>query len=186
MKVATEGDLLLTLSPTSYLLGAGWDRCCQVVTCSTPGPELNTYFHGRNKMLTSKQESFCKLIIEGNTQIDAYKGAYNAESMAANTISRKASLLASKGYIRARIAELCAEITKDWIWERQNSVRVLAAIALRKENAPKDQISAVKELNNMYGFNAPVKQAHSFTGKDGKPLSFTVRTIYVSPGEVER
>ena len=60
--------------------------------------------------LTTKQEIFVQRLIEGCSQREAYKFAYNAENMKDNTIDRKAYELFSKDYIRARYEELKQEL----------------------------------------------------------------------------
>ena len=60
--------------------------------------------------LTTKQEIFVQRLIEGCSQREAYKFAYNAENMKDNTIDRKAYELFNKDYIRARYEELKEEL----------------------------------------------------------------------------
>lgn len=73
--------------------------------------------------LTLKQESFCRLIVAGENQSGAYRGAYNAEQMMAETIAKKACGLMKQGNIRGRVAELSKpaldklEITTEYILE---------------------------------------------------------------------
>ena len=56
--------------------------------------------------LTAKLEIFCKEIVSGKNQSEAYREAYNSGGMLDSTINSKAYLLMEKGYIRARINEL--------------------------------------------------------------------------------
>lgn len=58
--------------------------------------------------LTSKQEKFAQEVASGKSQSDAYRVAYNAFNMAAETICSKASILMTKGNIRARVDEIRA------------------------------------------------------------------------------
>ena len=52
------------------------------------------------------------------------------------------------------------------MWEREDSVRVLAAIATEDQDAPHAaRVSAIKEINAMFGYNAPAKVDH--TSSDG-------------------
>jgi phage terminase small subunit len=59
-----------------------------------------------NNGLTAKQEKFCEEVASGKTQSDAYRVAYNASNMADETINSKASILMTKGNIRARMEEI--------------------------------------------------------------------------------
>lgn len=58
--------------------------------------------------LTPKQEHFCMAFIETGNASEAYRQAYDAESMSAHTINTKASLMLSQDKIRARVDELKA------------------------------------------------------------------------------
>ena len=60
--------------------------------------------------LTTKQEIFVQRLIEGNSQREAYKFAYNAENMKNETIDKRASELFSKGEIKGRYEELKNEL----------------------------------------------------------------------------
>ena len=68
-----------------------------------------------NKMnnLTAKQEVFCKEIVSGKNQSEAYREAYNSGGMLDSTVNSKAYLLMEKGYIRARINELREPVIED-------------------------------------------------------------------------
>lgn len=63
-------------------------------------------------MLTHKQEKFVLAVVEGMTQADAYRHAYNAENMLDNTIINKASKLMARDDIRARYDELINKVRK--------------------------------------------------------------------------
>ena len=58
------------------------------------------YEGGETLSLTTKQEIFVQRLIEGNSQREAYKFAYNAENMKDETIDKRASELFSKGEIK--------------------------------------------------------------------------------------
>jgi hypothetical protein len=61
------------------------------------------------EMLTAKQEAFSKLVADGQPQADAYRQAYNAESMKPAVVWSEASRLASHPKVAARIERLQAE-----------------------------------------------------------------------------
>ena len=56
--------------------------------------------------LTDKKERFCQLVVELGNNSNAYRGAYNASNMKAETIHKRASELMSDGAIKGRIEEL--------------------------------------------------------------------------------
>ena len=125
------------------------------------------------KPLTEKQEAFAKALASGMDQSDAYRAAYNAENMKNETIWNKASemLKGDLGVrVRARVDELKAAVKqqslKEFAWTREMSVKAL--VGVYKEGTPAIKIQAVKELNNMHGFNAPVKQ--EISGPNGGPI----------------
>ena len=61
-------------------------------------------------MLTSKQESFCHSIVTGMSQADAYRAAFSAGKMKAETIQEEASRLMANPKVSARVVELRAPV----------------------------------------------------------------------------
>lgn len=109
--------------------------------------------------LTPKQEKFAQLVADGKTQADAYRGAYNATTMADKTIIETASKLMSDSNVSTRVKELRQELSQKALWTREDSVRVLKEVI--EDGRAGDKTAAVKELNMMHGFNAPTKIEHS-------------------------
>ena len=105
--------------------------------------------------LTSRQEKFCECVAKNMTHSDAYRTSYSASNMLTKTINRKAAALMSKGIIRARVDELKEQLAERELWTREDSVKTL--ISVMQDGRPNDIISAIKELNNMHGFNEPKK-----------------------------
>ena len=62
--------------------------------------------------LTANMESFCVELARTGDASAAYRKAYSAERMKAETISNKALILQQKGEIRARLASLRADVRK--------------------------------------------------------------------------
>ena len=60
--------------------------------------------------LTTKQEIFVQRLIEGYSQRESYRFAYNAEKMKDETVDKRASELFSKGEIKGRYEELKQEL----------------------------------------------------------------------------
>ena len=108
-------------------------------------------------MITSKQENFAQAVASGMTQADAYRSAYNASAMKAETVQKRASELMRNGVIAGRVAELKDELAEKALWTREQSVAVLVGVIGDGESRAGDKISAVKVLNDMQGFNAPTK-----------------------------
>lgn len=107
--------------------------------------------------MTPKQEHFAQCIADGMTQADAYRAAYGADKMKAETIHKRASELMSDGEVAGRVAELKAELAKKAIWTREMSVKALvqAYKVAQVQNSSTGMSGAIKELNAMHGYNAP-------------------------------
>ena len=63
-----------------------------------------------NHQLTHKQEKFILAVVEGMTQADAYRHAYNTEKMTPKSIHEKASVLMSDVKVKARYDELMSKV----------------------------------------------------------------------------
>ena len=63
-----------------------------------------------NHQLTHKQEKFILAVVEGMTQADAYRHAYDTNNMADKTIIEKASKLMSQDNIRARYDDMMDKV----------------------------------------------------------------------------
>lgn len=105
--------------------------------------------------LTPKQEKFAQNVAKGMTFSDAYRKSYDASKMVDETIHKRASELAQKGEIAGRIDKLKEQLSAKQLWSREDSIKKL--IEVMSDARPNDVIAAIKELNNMQGFNAPKK-----------------------------
>lgn len=56
--------------------------------------------------LTVKQEKFCQAYVETGNASEAYRSAYSADKMKAESVNRKAKELLDNGKITARVSEL--------------------------------------------------------------------------------
>lgn len=105
--------------------------------------------------LTAKQEAFCQGIADGLGQADAYRAAYDAEAMKDSTVYPHASRLMNNDKVKARIAELKAQVAEKQLWTREMSVKAL--VRAYNEGNSSAKVAAVKELNSMHGYNEPAK-----------------------------
>lgn len=117
-----------------------------------------------------KRERFAQGVAAGKTQADAYREANPGcveRGWKDETIWKRASEWMASGEVAGRVAELRAQVAEKALWTREDSVRALIPIVdgAEREN---DRIAAVKVLNDMHGFNAPIKT--EITGKDGAPI----------------
>lgn len=109
--------------------------------------------------LTAKQETFAQAIADGLGQADAYRMAYDAESMKDESIYPQASKLMKNPKVATRIGELKAQVADKQLWTREMSVKGLISayrIALEAKTST-GMTAAVKELNIMHGYNEPTK-----------------------------
>jgi hypothetical protein len=109
--------------------------------------------------MTPKQEKFAQCVADGMSQADAYRVSFDAGKMKPETIHKRASELMGNGEVTGRVAELREALAAKALWTREDSVRALETamrIAQDKDNAA-GLVAAVKELNAMHGFNAPVE-----------------------------
>ena len=111
--------------------------------------------------LTAKQEAYAQGIASGKGQADSYRAAYDAGKMKDATIYNRAGDLMKNGEVAARIAELKGSVATKQMWTREMSVKAL--ITAYREGKPSEKVSAIKELNLMHGFNAPIK--HEINGE---------------------
>ncbi len=105
-------------------------------------------------------EKFCQGIADGLSQADAYRAAYpKSKKWKPETLHPQASKMMANPNIATRVAELREALATKALWTREDSVRALETamrIAQDKDNAA-GLVAAVKELNAMHGFNAPME-----------------------------
>jgi phage terminase small subunit len=102
-------------------------------------------------MLTAKQEAFVQNIIQGMSQADAYRSAYNASKMTDKTVHEKASLLASQDKVRARLTELREKLASEKIMSAQKRMEWLTEVIKSDEANYSDKLKAVDIMNKMDG-----------------------------------
>lgn len=106
--------------------------------------------------LTAKQEAFAQAIANGKNQSDAYRSAFNVGAKTKpETVNQAASRIMADSNVTARVETLRSELAKKQLWTREMSVKAL--IGAYKEGTPGVKISAVRELNLMHGYNAPLQ-----------------------------
>jgi len=107
--------------------------------------------------LTAKQEGFAQAVAGGMNQSDAYKANYSAINWGANALAVEASRVMDNPNVSLRLKELKDALSSACLWTRERSVRGLANIADGAESKAGEITGAIKELNLMHGFNAPVE-----------------------------
>ena len=95
--------------------------------------------------LTIKEEIFVQRRIEGYSQTEAYRFAYDCENMKDKTVTEKASKLMAKDNVRARYEELLNEHKNKALYTREEAVNDLIWI---KEKAREDiECRGLKQAN---------------------------------------
>ena len=95
--------------------------------------------------LTIKEAMFIQRRIEGYSQTEAYRFAYDCENMKDKTVTEKASKLMAKDNVRARYEELLEEHKQKALYTREKAVNDLIWI---KEKAREDiEYRGLKQAN---------------------------------------
>ena len=102
-------------------------------------------------MLTAKQEAFVQNIIQGMSQADAYRSAYDASKMSDKTVHEKASLLASQDKVRARLTELRDKLANEKIMTAQERLQWLTELVKSQDASNTDKLKALDIMNKMDG-----------------------------------
>ena len=117
--------------------------------------------------VTIKEEIFIQRRIEGYSQTDAYRFAFNCENMKDKTVTEKASKLMAKDNVRARYEELLNELKEksfytvekandDLNWIKEKAKEDIEYRGLKQANA-NAYLGAVKEQINLNGIT--IKEA---------------------------
>ena len=100
-------------------------------------------------MLTAKQEAFVQNIMQGMSQADAYRSAYNSKRMSDKTIHEAASRLMNDSKVTARLAELREQIANETIMSAKRRAERLTEFA--NDGDPNVAMKAIDLLNKMTG-----------------------------------
>ena len=102
-------------------------------------------------MLTAKQEKFVNCIIEGMSQADAYRSAYNTSRMTDKTIHESASRLVNDSKVSARLQELREQLSSKSIMTAQQRMEWLTQLINNPEEGTTDRLRAIDIMNKMQG-----------------------------------
>lgn len=82
-----------------------------------------------SEKLTAKQEAFCKAIVAGGTQADAYRSVYSAARMKAKQVHEEASKLMASPKIAQRVSDLASAVDREFTISTADLVRESARVA---------------------------------------------------------
>lgn len=111
-------------------------------------------------MLTPKQELFVQKLIEGCSQRDSYKFAYNAKNMKDETIDKRASELFAKREIKGRYESLMNEYSKQAKWNRSLSEEKLMWLLDKSQESI--ELTGLKQANSSSMLNT-IKELNTLT-----------------------
>ncbi len=117
-------------------------------------------------MLTAKQELFAQKIVEGMSQADAYRSAYNCKRYTDKTVWEAASRLMADSKVSARVQELRDKVSMKSIMTAQERMEWLTRLIQDDEVTISDKLKASDQMNKMQGeyiqkIAADVKQEFS-------------------------
>ena len=111
-------------------------------------------------MLTEKQEAFVRLLLEGQTQAQAYRGAYDAAGMSDESVYKEASRLARRAEVKKRLEALRQELQDSAIASVRERLILLTDI-IRGDRTAADKLKAVDLMNKMTGaYNLKTEEDH--------------------------
>jgi phage terminase small subunit len=106
--------------------------------------------------LTKKQEDFCQNIVDGCTQLESYRRAYDAENMSDGAASGEAYKLMNNPKVARRIQQMRDQLAELLLFPRIERLQVLKDIGKGGEK-DSDRINAIKVFSDMIGDNQPQK-----------------------------
>lgn len=137
--------------------------------------------------LTIKQEAFCHAYIEnGGNASAAYREAYDADSMQANSVNVAACRLVGEAKIALRIKQLRDDaaykhkVSLADILRELEEARVAASTCETPQAAA--MVSATLGKAKILGYDRAIPLRHEVTGKNGGPIQYSD----VTDDELER
>ena len=106
--------------------------------------------------LTERQEGFAQAIVNGKSKVDAYRAFYSWENYTTNALNVQVNKLYNRPNVFLRITELRKELVSINHWSREESIEALKSV-ISDHDRKSEVVAAVKELNAMHGYNAPIK-----------------------------
>ena len=102
-------------------------------------------------MLTAKQEAFVQNIIQGMSQADAYRSAYDTKRMTEKTVWESASKLMANPKVTARLSELRDKLANESIMTAQKRMEWLTSVIKDVHEKTENRLKAVDIMNKMDG-----------------------------------
>lgn len=132
--------------------------------------------------LTHKQETFCKAIVSGKNQSDAYREAYKTDNMTDTTINEAASVVNRNYKVGTRIKELRKPIADKFNKSVQKLLQEYEELILEAKT-DKDRrivIDAMKEQGKLLGY---YEDTIKHKNDPDNPLNTGITVTYVNMQE---
>lgn len=103
--------------------------------------------------LTDREREWCRLVVQGVSQADAYRKAFSRNDMSSQASSKAAYRLSKKGVVRGYMDSLRTQADVSAVLGREERMLMLSRMAVESE-ARRDvngAVSCVRELNKMDG-----------------------------------
>lgn len=120
--------------------------------------------------LTPKREAFAQAVVSGKTQADAYRSAFNATKMKAETIQQSASRLMADSKVTARVAELRKPVVEAVHVTLEAHLKRLSELSDKAEQEGKYAAAVTAEIARGKASGLYVERTE-LTGKNGGPVS---------------
>ncbi len=102
-------------------------------------------------MLTAKQEAFVQNIIQGMSQADAYRSAYDTKRMTEKSVWESASKLMANTKVATRLSELREQLSNEKIMSAQKRLEWLTELIKSDDASNTDKLKALDIMNKMDG-----------------------------------
>lgn len=129
--------------------------------------------------LTPKREAFAQAVASGKTQADAYRSAFNATKMKADSIQQCASRLMGDIKVAARVAEIRKPVVEAVQITLEAHLRRLADLSGKAEEEGKYAAAVAAEIARGKASGLYVERTE-LTGKDGGAIDHSLTVSFVS------
>ena len=129
--------------------------------------------------LTPKREAFAQAVASSKTQADAYRSAFNATKMKADSIQQCASRLMGDIKVAARVAEIRKPVVEAVQITLEAHLRRLADLSGKAEEEGKYAAAVAAEIARGKASGLYVERTE-LTGKDGGAIDHSLTVSFVS------
>jgi len=111
--------------------------------------------------LKSKEEYWCRMVLSGKSQSEAYRIAYNHPNAASAKSANQGNKIAKRPHIIAFLEQGKRNENIKAYLTRSDRLRILAEIAQNAKCSPRDRIRAIEAYGKLAGDCAPTRDDRS-------------------------